>query len=349
MHVIDVRNVNHALPEGLRLLDLQGVQRDSRNGPVKVMRDPVTTVYRKPTERVMFYPDRDCNPFFHLFESLWMLAGRNDVEYVKRFVKRMETFSDDGITFNGAYGFRWREYFGIDQLEKVAEALKANPECRRQVVQIWDWTDLGKQSKDLPCNTQVYFGRGFQGELNMTVCNRSNDVVWGAYGANAVHFSYLLEFMAAWIGCPVGSYFQISNNYHGYLSTYEPLKHLADLAADPHRMPPLNEPYLAGIVKPYSLVNTDIDTWQQDLVMFLEEGERATGYQDSFFRRVAVPMLMAFNAFKENVGEERYIHSYAELAQVKAEDWKLAAQEWIDRRHKRFLKAQDDGPSYQED
>jgi len=349
MRVIDVRNVNHALPEGLRMLDLEGVQRDSRNGPVKVVPGPVTTVYRKPTERVMFYPDRDCNPFFHLFESLWMLAGRNDVAYVKQFVKRMETFSDDGVTFNGAYGFRWREFFGQDQLEKVAQALRDNPEDRRQVVQIWDASDLGKVSKDLPCNTQVYFGRGHEGELNMTVCNRSNDVIWGAYGANAVHFSYLLEYMAAWIGCPVGAYWQISNNFHGYLNTYEPLKHLADLAADPYRQPPLNEPYAVGMVTPFPLVNTGIATWEKDLMMFLEEGENAIGYSDPFFRRVAVPMLRAYRAYKDNVGEQRYALALGELSQVKATDWQLAGQEWIERRFKKFVKAQDDGPEHQAD
>ena len=33
-------------------------------------------------------------------------------------------------------------------------------------------------------------------KLCMTVCNRSNDMLWGAYGANVVHMSMLQEFVA---------------------------------------------------------------------------------------------------------------------------------------------------------
>ncbi len=81
MNVISVRNVHEALPEALRFLRQTGVPRDSRNGAVLQAPCPVTTVYRRPDERVLFWPERDANPFFHFMESLWMLAGRNDVAW----------------------------------------------------------------------------------------------------------------------------------------------------------------------------------------------------------------------------------------------------------------------------
>lgn len=160
MKVINVRNVHHALPLALHELKQEGIDRESRNGPVRVFKTPVTTVYQNPTERVLFWAERDANPFFHFFESLWMLAGQNDVPFLAYFVKRMVTYSDYGKTFHGAYGHRWRQHFKdkdgnkIDQLAIVIKALKENPDDRRCVVQMWDSSvDLGKQGKDFPCNT----------------------------------------------------------------------------------------------------------------------------------------------------------------------------------------------------
>src|SRR4051812_37796218 len=78
VRVIDVDNVNQAWPLAVRLLQSEGVPRESRYGPVLEHPEPVTTVYRKPWQRVLFDEVRDANPFFHFFESLWMLGGRND-------------------------------------------------------------------------------------------------------------------------------------------------------------------------------------------------------------------------------------------------------------------------------
>lgn len=69
MEILKVRNVQHALPEGIRLLEYFGNWQDSRNGRVVSMPCPVTTVYSKPTERVLFWDLRNANPFFHLMES----------------------------------------------------------------------------------------------------------------------------------------------------------------------------------------------------------------------------------------------------------------------------------------
>ncbi len=74
----------------------------------------------------------------------------------------------------------------------VSHRLKTYPNDRRTVVGMWDpWEDLWEENdgKDYPCNTQIYFWER-KGQLNMTVCNRSNDMIWGAYGANAVHMSF---------------------------------------------------------------------------------------------------------------------------------------------------------------
>lgn len=253
---IQARNVQEAYVLGTRLVLSEGVREETRNGPALVVPHPVMTVYERPMERVLLDPVRDANPFFHLMESIWMLAGRNDVASIGRFLGTLKKYSDDGEIYHGAYGHRWRAHFDrsdptlrmgpLDQLARIVDLLRANPGDRRIVLGMWDPTwDLGRQGADFPCNTQIYFrtrqhsetlgivtpdpasglGRGTLSAvttyLDMTICNRSNDAVWGAYGANAVHMSVLQEFVAAACGFSMGHMYQLSNNLHGYMDTLD--------------------------------------------------------------------------------------------------------------------------------
>lgn len=335
MQVIHVRNVNEALPEAIYRLENQGIKRDSRNGPVLMFDEPVTTVYEKPTERVMFWPQRDCNPFFHLFESLWMLGGRNDVPYLTQFVSSMRNFSDNGYSFNGAYGFRWKKYYGYDQLDVIIKILRNNKEDRRCVLQMWDaHYDLGSSSKDVPCNTAVYFSIDSSNKLNMTVTNRSNDLIWGAYGANAVHFSILQEYIASSIGVDVGKYWQVSNNLHAYEKTFsEDIKSLSSEAKSPFKKMRLANPYEEQ-VSPFKLISTDKKTWDRDLMMFLESGA-VIGFEDVFFRRVVTPIYMAHKAYRDKTNPDRFDVALEILEQCVASDWKKATKDWVLRRKER--------------
>jgi hypothetical protein len=200
---IEARNVHAALPEALQIITTHAERDNSRNGPVYVAPFPVNTCYRRPTERVIFWGDRDANPFFHFMEALWMLCGRNDVAFPAAYARQIKEYSDDGLTFWGAYGNRWRYWFSFDQLNWAIRRLRANPEDRRVVIAMWDGgldpQKVNDGGKDVPCNTQIFLSaRRKMAEtdirvLDMQVCCRSNDILWGAYGANAVHFSMLQE------------------------------------------------------------------------------------------------------------------------------------------------------------
>lgn len=350
MYTLDTTNVSEALWSGMKLLQKEGVHRKSRAGDVFLMDGPVTTLYREPTERVLFYPERDANPFFHFMEGLWMLAGRNDVEWISRYNSSFVQFSDDGVTFHGAYGHRWMDHFvqmsvleeaaddevdeqtlytPFNQLACAAQMLRDNPDERRVVISMWDpEIDLGRVGKDIPCNLQILFSINLDGALDMTVTNRSNDIIWGAYGANAVHFSMMMEVFASWVGVAVGRYWQISNNYHGYEDTFG--KHASLLEYEQ----PL-DPYSTNEVSPFPMVNTQIDTWMGDLKMFIEEGP-VTGFKDRFFRKVVVPMDEAWSVWKnkDEFGQGHIDRAIDACKQIQATDWRKACIEWLERRRK---------------
>ena len=334
MQVLEVRNVHDALVRGMDLLHTEDFINESRNGRVYQARTPVTTVYERSKERVLFWEERDANPFFHFMESLWMLDGRNDLEFVEYYAKNMENYSDDGKILWGAYGWRWRYYFGFDQLKVIIERLKKDGEDRRSVLQMWDaYNDLGRDGKDVPCNTYIYFKEDTTGCLQMTVSNRSNDIIWGAYGANAVHMSMLHEYMAANIGIPVGRYYQVSDNFHAYEDLFKKLldQLISRDALDfyTQRTAMKNNPYVTGEVSPYSLINVSPELWDIDLVNFLDRVPfEDVKFNDRFFTEVAVPMQDAFWLHRLGKTEEAII----EIQSCAATDWRRACFEWLDRR-----------------
>ncbi len=337
MHVIQARSVTHALVQGLNYLAAEGERSESRNGPVVVAPTPVTTVTVNPVNRVLFMPGRGDNPFFHLVESLLMLAGRRDLAPLKEIVKQIGVYSDDGgRTQPGAYGYRWRKWFGDvaddgDQLRWAIRRLKADPNDRRVVVSMWDaWSDpnaADKGSADVPCNTQLYLlVRG--GRLDMTVLCRSNDRLWGAHGANAVHFSVLQEYLAAQIGVKLGFLYQVSNNYHLYVNKADPaLFEMArefSLTDDPY----FNTPPSAAA---YPLFDADqpVQAWDEDLEMWWRDPSK-TGLRHSFFRRVATPVLYAHKAFRDkSAGDARFQTAFEVIDQCAATDWKARCRSWF--------------------
>lgn len=312
-----------------------GVKMQSRNG--NVYRIPGVTVvcYNKPIQRVLFNRLRDCNPFFHLLESLWMLAGCNEVCYLTDFNSRMMEYSDDGIILNGAYGFRWNGYFGYNQLDWIVDELLNHPDSRRCVLQMWDGGltdddgiavdgtgDLYKAlhgSKDVPCNLCCTF-HVVNGELEMTVFNRSNDILWGMLGANAVHFSFLHEYVATKTGIPIGKYYQVSSNAHIYEETWKRDEYAKDLFSWKHYP-------IKGYV-PLGELDPKLEAFDDEVLDIVREPFEQKHYKSFFLNNVAKPMFLAFECYKSR----DYEHARMELIRVLSPDWRLACENWIEKR-----------------
>jgi thymidylate synthase len=334
MHVLTAHNVNIAYARGLRLVSEKGIKRESRNGFVRVVPEPVTTHYNFPTERVLFDPQRNANPFFHLFEALWMLTGANDVALPAYFVPNVKNFSDDGVNFHAAYGARWRNHFGarmLDQLSLIVEILKNNPDDRRCVLTMWDPdADLGWEGKDFPCNVSAKFELdSTHTRLNMVVFNRSNDVVWGCYGANVVQFSVLQEFLAARLAVYPGWYEQISTNFHVYEDMWAkvwPRRHDVD---SPYQRA-FDWVTVSPLVTVESSFLAECETAIQDVRSnkVLKAGRE---WENRFFPNVVAPLAFAYSCYRD--GSVRFGIDYLQevIAASGRIDWLVAAREWLQR------------------
>lgn len=359
-HVLRGRNVRELLPLGLHYLEEVGERGNSRVGEVITAPHPVTSVYERPTERVLLSSLRDANPFFHLYESLWMLAGRSDADVLIDYVKRFADFADDGVV-HGAYGHRWRDHMGYDQLDVIVEKLRANPDDRQCVLQMWDASahtestpghdgsdDLRGNWRDRPCNTHVYFRvrkqRAPQVEsapffsslsapvLDMAILCRSNDIIMGAYGANAVHFSMLMEYVAGRVGVAVGTMYQFSNNWHAYVRDLDKLgdpRHLSEEMINESRE-----------LRPMP-IGEDWDVWDKDLAAFMGwhdalwtvgvEEISEPEYVNSWFRLVAGRVALSHWAHKQHLRDTALVTAL----NIEADDWRAACAEWLERRYAR--------------
>ena len=341
------RNVNGMFQQGMEHLSMHGEESESRAGRVVVMPFPVVSVYEQPTERVLFSPERDANPFFHLAEGLWMLAGRDDAAFLDHYVSDFgERFAEDTGRIHGAYGVRWRRGW-VDQLDAVVAKLRANPDDRQCVIQMWDASqvsgDLTGNWRDRPCNTHAYLrvrtqepeekdaagGAEPYRVLDLTVCCRSNDLIWGAHGANAVHFSMLLEYLAGRIGVSVGRMYQFSNNYHGYVTAL-------DKIGDPAHLE-VHDYYDDGTV--YALaIGEDWSQWDADLFKWVEwhrelwehgpDTTRPRAYVNAWFEGTA-QRAATVNWLRRN---KRAAEARQMVEHVTAPDWRMAMIEWLERR-----------------
>ncbi len=319
VHTFVVGNVAEALYLTIQSLKESGVTVETRNGSAKEFPMPVAITYNKPMERVIYYPERDANPVFHFMESLWMLNGNNDLQWIEYFNKRMREFSDDGEWLHGAYGHRWRRHFIMDQLQTIIGRLKSIPNDRRSVLAMWDpYADLLEHNarKDLPCNTHVYFTIRDK-KLHMTVCNRSNDLIWGCCGANAVHMSYLQEYIATMVGVDVGTYTQFTQNLHAYDDT---LKLLLNMHPDYDSYDARGFEYQTPLI-------TNKDMFDYELQAFMD-GSINRKFKNDIFTEVAVPMLRLWEAWKQ----KELMECMDAISQIQSDDWRLACKEWIERR-----------------
>lgn len=160
------------------------------------------------------------NPAFAIAEVVWLLNGRNDAAFVNHWNPRLPQYAGEGDCYHAAYGFRLRNEFGFDQLERAYHALSNNSDSRQIVLQIWnpqtDFPDISGNpvSPDIPCNICA-FPKVRNNKLEWLQIMRSNDLQRGL-PYNFVQFTCLQEIMAGWLRVEPGAYCHVSDSLHTY-------------------------------------------------------------------------------------------------------------------------------------
>ena len=117
-----------------------------------------------------------------LGELLWILNGRTDMDYlhklgIKYWDADYERSGRTDGTLGPVYGKQWRDFNGVDQLQKLIEGIKTRPESRRLIVSAWNPAQLHEMALP-PCHYgfQVYIN---DGKMDLMWQQRSADVFLG--------------------------------------------------------------------------------------------------------------------------------------------------------------------------
>ncbi|YP_009966933.1 thymidylate synthase [Salmonella phage Se-J] len=221
-------NNNDMLKQAVLAIREYGIESDPGNAEINTdgtrFLDGVTITVSNIRDRWLSVEGRNSSAIAAIGETFWVLAGRNDLKFLSRVLPRAANFSDDGLTWRAAYGPR---LYAHGQLQSVINRLRKNINTRQAYLTIYDPSldsDVGlakhngsneAKTKDMVCNLALLFAV-VEGRLNLTVINRSQDVLWGMSSINFIEFSILQEVIAQVLDVDVGQYKLFSNNLHYY-------------------------------------------------------------------------------------------------------------------------------------
>jgi thymidylate synthase len=231
VYVIEAQNYRQALYQALQAILADG-QKCSPRGLATWELQDVAIVIRDPRDRVALLPGRKANIFATLAETLWVLAGHDDLEFIGYYLQRISSFSDDGKLLHGAYGPRLKNWQGTNQLAEVLRILKSDPDSRRAVMALFDPArDFSTSRKDIPCNNWMQFSLRDQ-KLHMRVVSRSMDVIWGST-INVFEWTVIQELLSRELGVIPGTYTHFVGSFHLYEDflqrAHEVLAHQLDM------------------------------------------------------------------------------------------------------------------------
>lgn len=156
-------------------------------------------------------------------EQIWFTSGaRKPSDFLGKFTKIWDDFTNPGDVVTVAYGYRWRKYFGRDQLGKLVALLENDPSSRHGVIITWDPTNdgLGGVARgNVPC-PYSFTVNIIGGRLNLMNVVRSNDMILG-FPHDVGGFALLQAMLAQRLGVKPGVYTHTIANAHVYDIHYE--------------------------------------------------------------------------------------------------------------------------------
>ena len=131
---------------------------------------------------ILTIPHRKLNYRFMFGEAWWILSGSNRVSDITQYLKNIGNYSDDGLTFRGAYGPKI-----IDQLDYVISQLSYDKSSRQAVLNIWK--ENPRNTKDYPCTLNMQWVIRDK-KLHCITNMRSSDV-WFGWNYDVFNFSMI--------------------------------------------------------------------------------------------------------------------------------------------------------------
>ncbi len=174
------------------------------------------------------------------YELLWFLRGDTNVAYLRdNGVTIWDEWADERGELGPVYGYQWRSWpapdgRAIDQMSRLMEGLRQNPDSRRHVVSAWNPADIDKMALP-PCHIlfQFYVAGG---KLSCQLYQRSCDTFLGL-PFNIASYALLTEMVARQCGLQPGEFVWTGGDVHIYSNHLEQVR--SQLTREPYPLPRL--------------------------------------------------------------------------------------------------------------
>ena len=159
-----------------------------------------------------------------IHELLWFLQGDTNTRYLKENgVRIWDEWADENGDLGPVYGHQWRNWprpdgGHIDQIARVLDDLKHNPDSRRIIVSAWNVADLDKMAL-APCHAFFQFYVA-DGKLSCQLYQRSADIFLGV-PFNIASYALLTLMMAQVSGLKPGDFVHTLGDAHLYSNHLE--------------------------------------------------------------------------------------------------------------------------------
>ncbi len=175
-----------------------------------------------------------------IHELLWFLRGDTNIQYLREHkVTIWDEWADEHGNLGPVYGKQWRSWptadgRHIDQLARVVEQIKKNPDSRRLIVSAWNVGEL-EQMALLPCHVLFQFYVA-EGRLSCQLYQRSADALLGV-PFNIASYALLTHMVAEQCALEAGEFIWTGGDCHLYLNHLEQAD--LQLSRSPYPLPRL--------------------------------------------------------------------------------------------------------------
>ena len=173
-----------------------------------------------------------------IYELLWFLRGDTNVKYLNEHgVTIWDEWADSDGNLGRVYGAQWCDWRTpdgrpINQIDRVIEQIRKNPDSRRLIVSAWNPGELDQMALP-PCHAMFQFFVQ-EGELSCQLYQRSADLFLGV-PFNIASYALLTMMMAQVCDLKAGTFVHTFGDLHLYSNHLEQAKE--QLAREPRRLP----------------------------------------------------------------------------------------------------------------
>ena len=173
-----------------------------------------------------------------IYELLWFLRGDTNIAYLNEHgVSIWDEWADENGELGPVYGCQWRSWptpdgERIDQIARVVESLRRDPDSRRHIVCAWNVADIERMALP-PCHLLFQFYVA-DGRLSCQLYQRSADLFLGV-PFNIASYALLTLMVAQAVGLAPGDFVHTLGDVHLYANHMDQVE--TQLAREPHALP----------------------------------------------------------------------------------------------------------------